>query len=290
MRQFPEADWLELKTLIEDTQRRTDAIDEIPERLDKTIPRDELLDYRQQIADTDTRLIHLHDRSHALGQIIDHDLKGDLTIVLGSLRMVIMNLLEPPEALDYENDVRPYLTDSRKILWRIFKTIDAMEFWVPGRTLQASSVHMLPFMTQLNRQLSRHTSPRSKIVTEADLTAETHEGTLAMLLMNMHKNAYARGDARHIEFSSRMEDGLIVIRAEDDGTGVDPDAWPRIFEDGFSGRGSTGIGLASAPERLAQTGGTIECDPNGGLQGAHALPGARFTIRLKPCDGLLPSL
>jgi len=60
-------------------------------------------------------------------------------------------------------------------------------------------------------------------------------------------NAVRHADPRVVAVTMSVEDGDLVLRVRDDGTGVQPDAVP-------------GVGLTSMEERAAEVGGTLLID------------------------------
>lgn len=107
--------------------------------------------------------------------------------------------------------------------------------------------------------------------------------TLGQLLLNLLQNAVQiAGAAGPIEIAATTaatagEAGggeLVVLRVADRGPGLDPDAERHIFEPFFSGRGSTGLGLAVCRGIVEAHGGTIVGRNRGDG------PGAEFLVHL----------
>ncbi len=110
-----------------------------------------------------------------------------------------------------------------------------------------------------------------------------HSATLELLLINIIKNSARHGGAHNLHLHAREANSAIIIEVSDDGSGVDNDIAGELFEWGKSGntKKGTGIGLAHACERMAAMGGTIECEPHGGLPNQSGTNGAKFILTLQ---------
>ncbi len=64
----------------------------------------------------------------------------------------------------------------------------------------------------------------------------------------------------------------VELSIEDDGPGIPAALLPTLFEPGFSGRGSTGLGLSIVAEVIGAHGGSVACEP--------LVHGTRFRLRL----------
>jgi signal transduction histidine kinase len=100
---------------------------------------------------------------------------------------------------------------------------------------------------------------------------------LERALENLVDNALHAG-ARSVALRIEAADGRGRILVDDDGPGVPPDLRAHVFEPGFSGRGSTGLGLCIVAEVAAAHGGSARCEPRAG--------GARFCIELPVAEAL----
>lgn len=105
----------------------------------------------------------------------------------------------------------------------------------------------------------------------ADVEIAADRLLLERAFENMFENARLAG-ANKLRVAVQTLDDEITVHVEDDGCGVPRDQVDRIFGAGWSGRGSTGIGLYAVSTTVAAHGGTIRCVP---------LPrGTRFTMTL----------
>lgn len=98
---------------------------------------------------------------------------------------------------------------------------------------------------------------------------------IQQVLVNLIENALAAsGEGQVVELSAAEEEGMLVLRVEDRGSGIEPGEEERVFEPFYTRRvQGTGLGLAVARRIAEGHGGTLQADNREG-------GGARFTVRL----------
>jgi PAS domain S-box-containing protein len=116
---------------------------------------------------------------------------------------------------------------------------------------------------------------------------------LSQVLANLLTNAakYTPPGGR-ISIHARVENGAVVLRVIDNGTGIAPDVLPRIFEMFSQGRterehadGGLGIGLALVRGLLELHGGTVEARSDGPGRGSEFIvrvPAAAAPVSMEP--------
>jgi PAS domain S-box-containing protein len=106
-----------------------------------------------------------------------------------------------------------------------------------------------------------------KIRLEFDLTEEhtnlkADETQIEQVLLNLAINARdAMPDGGTLRFSTQCEDGNVVVRVSDSGTGMDRETVSKIFDPFFTTKGKskgTGLGLSVVYGIVKQTGGSID--------------------------------
>jgi signal transduction histidine kinase len=116
--------------------------------------------------------------------------------------------------------------------------------------------------------------------------ARVDEGALRQVVLNLLDNAVKYGPAgQTVTVSLARHDGMVRIVVDDEGPGVTPDAWERIWEpfvrvaEQGGGPGGSGLGLAVVRELVQAHGGSaaVESAPHGG---------ARFTVSVPACDSV----
>jgi PAS domain S-box-containing protein len=111
-------------------------------------------------------------------------------------------------------------------------------------------------------------------------------GMIEQVLVNLLTNAYQAMERiegeKHLEISSVVQDGQIVIRVSDSGPGVPPSIRGKIFDPFFTTRkDGSGIGLSFSHRIIAAHGGTLRVNTSrwGGAEFRIELPtGAREGI------------
>ena len=112
----------------------------------------------------------------------------------------------------------------------------------------------------------------------SDLRVLATDSDMRMLILNLAQNAFhAMPSGGRFALRGRIEDGKIVIEAEDTGGGINPTVLPRIFDPFFSKRADgiegTGLGLTICKAIVTRHGGTIQAETEAG----H---GATFNVSL----------
>jgi len=106
---------------------------------------------------------------------------------------------------------------------------------------------------------------------------------LEQILLNLAVNAReAMPEGGSFRLALGVEDDVVVLTAEDTGTGMTPEVRERIFEPFFTTKATgTGLGLATVRQLVEHYGGSIaiESEPN---------RGARFTLRLPRAQSARP--
>lgn len=118
--------------------------------------------------------------------------------------------------------------------------------------------------------------------------AMTLRGDLVTVVGNLIDNALeACSDGNHIQLEFVVDGALIRVTVEDDGNGIPPDQYERVFEEGVSSKAVSpeasptlrrrGIGLALVRRTVHRAGGTVTV-------GSSAGGGAVFTVELPVGD------
>jgi light-regulated signal transduction histidine kinase (bacteriophytochrome) len=123
---------------------------------------------------------------------------------------------------------------------------------------------------------------KARVTSDALPTLRVDEGQLAQLFQNLIANAlkFRKQSPPHIHIGARAEKGRWVIWVRDNGIGIDPQYFERIFQvfqrlhtrKKYPG---TGIGLAICKKIVERHGGTIwvESQPGQGSTFYLSLPG-----------------
>lgn len=209
--------------------------------------------------------------------VISDELKVYLEIVDSDERALAFFRQEWRDIIKTVTSTRTKLSTA---LWVSHHALESSEFHVEGHALEATS-HDVSRLVFEGEVALRNAFGEQNIVNfdiQQGLEARIHPGTIVTLLFNMVRNArkHGRADVLKITLKEGTEPDILTLEVEDNGSGVTVSPPEKVFEEGFSGGGSTGIGLGLARERLACMEATIAFEPHGGIKN-----GAKFTMKLK---------
>lgn len=235
-----------------------------------------------------TAVISLMDQSPRFKLLMGHEVNGATQIL--SSHIQLFHLCRKHFLKDERNSFS--LAEVQKVvrerLWVVLNGIDSLKFWAEDTDIDMSEVSLRSFFEEARVPLScifKKKSGKMLDLTLDDATQEVfmHRGTVAMLLVNAIKNAQKHGKADRIVITTSDRGENLCIAVSDNGKGVKEAIAEQIFEFGFSGGDSSGLGLADAKKRMSMMGGSIECIPHGGMDG-----GARFDLTLLKSETIHP--
>jgi K+-sensing histidine kinase KdpD len=171
----------------------------------------------------------------------------------------------------------------KKYLRSLIATISATKFWAEGEKLESKPVNLHDLIEEITPSLNIEFIVTEESIVQIDvpkdLVISADPYTLQALLENMVKNAAVHGDALRLKIvGSRQSDKIATIEVSDDGPGVNANIAPRIFDWKVTDGKGSGLGLANGIERMAQMGGTMTLEPNGGLENELGSKGAKFIM------------
>lgn len=252
----------------------------------KGVPtQEEVEEYRKILSSIYKVIEEVKQRCAAVKIFIDHDLNGDFTCLIGPFDILGFMYEEKTTKPITENTPFDLTALVQEHLLPVIHSIEAMKFWVEDKRLQPKSRRCGEFFQKvrpyLDHAFRQKRGKKMELEIDENLEAYLDEATLGMLLLNMCKNAPTHGEASTIKIRAFSSEGKIFVTVEDDGKGIDESIAGKIFDYGFSGGKSTGIGLADAPLRMEAMGGKIECFPHGGLENVQRTKGAKFVMQLQ---------
>lgn len=166
-------------------------------------------------------------------------------------------------------------------------TLGSLEFWGTKGHLTTQEVDLIAFFKErkviLERafQVGQLDSQALTIQVPDQLIVRANPETLSTVITNMLRNAVKHGEATSAEIRAIANHvGQTVLEVLDNGKGMNDEVAEHVFELGFSGGKSSGIGLGDVDKRMKAMGGFAKCHPRGGLQhpdmvGQH---GAKFEL------------
>ncbi len=189
-----------------------------------------------------------------LNKILRHDIMNDLTVVKAALELRDEKLIE--NAISRINRMT-----------ELIKEIKVLEE-VGGKR---KSVNLAEYA----RDVAEMYKEEAKIKLEVeDVYVMANEG-LKAVLHNLIGNAILHGGKKPIEITIRVfqDNGTAVVKVADNGVGIPDEIKDKIFEEGFSGKSGTGLGLFIVRKIVELYGGTIDVKDN-------EPSGAVFEVRL----------
>ena len=216
---------------------------------------------------------------------VAHEVNNPLAFVKSNLHYLERELLDA-EGPENKAELRELLGETRQGVLRIQQIVTDLRRF--SREGHSSTEPGLPL--EAIEEARRLASVRLRSLGEVvvDLTPGLPEVSLGQrhlvqVLVNLLLNAADAVEEAvpprraRIEVRARRVDGGVRLEVEDNGTGILPEALPRLFEPFFTtkppGKG-TGLGLALCHEYVCRAGGTLTAEnrPEGG---------ARFVLTLK---------
>lgn len=219
---------------------------------------------RYSVAELDMVAEALDTSASALAQLVQRErqLVGDVSHQLRS-RLTALQLRLEPLTVHGDPDV---VEESRAAQEQADRLADALDELLAAaraaREVDAEPVDLpatLPEVAEEWRQLLRVEGRNLRLKIADGLMARATPGRLREVIGVLLDNALRHGAGTVTLAARRGEsEATVVIEVGDTGSGVPDEIAPHIFERGFSGGGSTGVGLALARALVEADGGRLE--------------------------------
>lgn len=183
-----------------------------------------------------------------------HQLRTPLTAL--SMR------LEEIEMITSEDEVRQEAQRSLEQVERLTSVVSELLDNNARSSGQTEAIHVIEVLNSQREEWEDQFAAAGRELVFSDEAAQpvlADGAKLAQVLATLIENSlrYGAGTTRVVARKSSNKRG-VVIEVSDEGEGVDDDLAPDIFENGVSGHGSTGIGLALAKDLVGSMGGRLE--------------------------------
>jgi two-component system phosphate regulon sensor histidine kinase PhoR len=192
---------------------------------------------------------------------VSHELRTPLARLLALLESALLG----------GDDSRALLEQARDEVHHMNELIDEVLFLSELETgrevVSLGPTQVEPVVREVFEELSdraARANVRLEAAVEPRLEMPLRPRLLRVVIENLAGNAISyAGEGSRFRLSGRRADSEIVLEAEDDGAGVDPEDLPRLFERFFrsdrarASRG-TGLGLAIVKHIVTAAGGTVE--------------------------------
>lgn len=196
-------------------------------------------------------------RERALVADVSHQLRSRLTAV--RLRLDELSVHEDPDVV----------TEAEEAMAQVDRLTDGIDELVRASRSSGSSATTVPVIRELEA-VTRDWQPQfeaaaRRLALNGDhgVMASTTGSRLREAVSVLVDNAFVHGggdctvSVRRIDGVANREP-MVCVEVTDQGSGVDNDLAPHIFDRGFSGAGSTGVGLALARALIEADGGRLE--------------------------------
>ncbi|PXY32364.1 ATP-binding protein [Prauserella muralis] len=201
-----------------------------------------------------TALAQLVQRERQLVGDVSHQLRSRLT----ALQLRLESLTQHPD-----EEVREDAQAAQEQADRLAATLDELlaaaraASEVGAEPVELSA--MLPEIAEEWRHLLKAEGRTLRLRVADGLRARATPARLREVVGVLLDNALRHGDGAVTVTARRGEaDGTVVVEVHDGGSGVPDELVPHIFERGFSGGGSTGVGLSLARALAEADGGRLE--------------------------------
>jgi signal transduction histidine kinase len=208
----------------------------------------------QHLYETQIEALKMRNASEA--QNLVHDLKSPLTTAQGLISLAAI-MEENPLIQEYFNKITVALENMSVMISEIL--------YENTRELISTEELLKTVLSQVSIRI-----PNSVIRytnTCPDTVLNGNKIRLARAVVNLVNNAYAEISPETGVIDVRVENrgnGFLGITVRDNGKGISPEVMPHIFDIGYSGKQSTGLGLAFTKQVVQNHGGTIRLDSREG--------------------------
>ena len=183
-----------------------------------------------------------------------HQLRTPLTAL--SMR------LEEIEMISTEEEVQE---EARSCLEQVERLTTVVTELLDTNKRHASATEAIDVLEVFNTQREEWEEAFEKVdrvlrfTDEADMPILADEAKIAQVLATLIENSLRYGaGTTWVRARNSANSRGVIIEVSDEGEGVDAELAPYIFENGVSGHGSSGIGLALAKDLIETMGGRIE--------------------------------
>ena len=228
-----------------------------------------------------TRLKLLEETRKEFVANVSHELRTPLSIIKGYAE-TLTTLPPDPESTQKFAGIIERHSDRLTLLVEDLLTIAGLEsgqMAIAWQDLDLKRLVQRVMDELVSRADARGVTLENRVVGGVEVTADL--GRLQQVLTNLVDNAikYGREKGR-VWVEAHKNDEEVVISVNDDGPGIPPEAWERVFERFFRvdkarsrDQGGTGLGLSIVKHIVQAHGGRVWVE-------ASALSGAKFCITL----------
>ncbi len=216
-----------------------------------------------------------------------HEINNPLAALIGNLDLALRRVSHPslvPEGSELQEELR----DARDAAERIRQIVGDLRALCRVDAPKREAVDVQRVLEASLRIADGHVRHRAHLKREygAVPAVLANENRLGQVFVNLIVNAAqsipeGHADAHQIGVATSVaEDGQVVVKISDTGSGIPPDMLERVFTPFFTTKAADGmgLGLAICHRIVAALGGGIDVQSTSGK-------GSVFTVRLEPAPG-----
>ncbi len=235
------------------------------------------VDAQRQLAAENARLYDVAQRANRAKDdffaAVTHELRTPMTSIIGWTRLLKMEKLESPDALEAVEAI----TSSAQLQAQLVDDLLDVSRIATGKlTLRCEPVSLHEVIQESVSALTPSANSkgvRLRVDLSDDATLQADRGRLRQIVNNILANAIKFTSAGGlISISARSAEGAAGIRIQDTGRGITPELLPHIF-DSFrqaenAEQGGLGLGLTIVRHLVEMHRGTIHAESEGAGKGA----------------------
>ncbi len=197
---------------------------------------------------------------------VAHELKTPLTVISGYAQLTRLQLSAGQASGETQKNLKTIQDEAQRLADMVTELMAYSHGEKSPARLSAMEVGAL-----LNRVeavctpmcLKNHNRIRISGGSCADIYGS--EALLLQVFINLiiNANRHTHGGLITVSASDRELQGYVVFRVADTGDGIDGEPLNRLFDSGYSGDGSSGLGLAICREAVEAHGGTLAVERTG---------------------------
>lgn len=209
---------------------------------------------QEELARTGERMAKRLAAERQLAADASHQLRTPLTAL--SMRLEEIEYISTEE--EVREEARSCLEQVERLTTVASELLDSSKR-VSGQTEALHTLEVLNTQREEWEKLFEEVGRPLVFSDQADMPVLADGAKLSQVLATLIENSLRYGAGTTLVHTRNATQSRgVMVEVSDEGEGVDPDLAPHIFENGVSGHGSTGIGLALAKDLIETMGGRVE--------------------------------
>ncbi len=194
------------------------------------------------------------DNEEFLHSLLRHDLRNKLQVVQGYLQLLEDTELQEPQS-EYLDKALSTMDNCRKLI----ETVRLLRKLKNRESLEVVNIDGV--IDQVRSEMGKNIEDAGIEFVYQNCEAKVLSGSLLNeVFINLIDNAIKHAECSKIMISVNIEEKMVTVRVEDDGTGIPKELRGSLFKEGEKGKMSSGsgIGLSLTHRIITDYGGTID--------------------------------